>query len=77
LAQLRALDERLVRQAARTLAASSGLAEPDGEFITAMALLIGSGQMVERLLAPEAVTDGDIERLARALARALDKGGRK
>jgi AcrR family transcriptional regulator len=74
LADLRELDQRLVRGAARTLAARSELGDRDGDFLTSIALLIGSGQMVERLLAPKAVTDAHIERLARALAHAVSEG---
>jgi hypothetical protein len=74
LTQLRELDQRLVRGAALRLASQGGLSKPDSEYLTTVSLLTGSGLMVERLLAPDAAPEAQIERLARALARDLDEG---
>lgn len=74
MAQLRALDQELVRGAASAMAEGSGLAEPDGQYLTTLSLVVGSGLMVERLLAPESVTDEQVERLARAVAHGLAVG---
>jgi AcrR family transcriptional regulator len=74
MAALRELDGRLVRGAATALAAGSGLSARDGDYVTVVSLVVGSGLMVERLLSPSAPSDQQVERLARALARDLEPG---